>query len=137
MRLDRILLKSVVSSMWCNVKSKCIRSSNQTGRSEIVISDEPIKITNRFAPLLNYSDCSLRSDDTVLYDDGTVARATFRPRNQKKNNLHYMASKRKDQLNQHYFCQAATETDVECEFIHSFIHLFTCQKSFTCSKNRI
>jgi hypothetical protein len=52
----------------------------------------------------------------VLYDDRIVARTTSRPRNLKKNNQHYVASKRKNQFNQHYFCQAATETNIECEF---------------------
>jgi hypothetical protein len=102
--------------MWYNVNSKCIETNNQAGRSEIARSDEPVKITNRFAPLLNYSDCSLRSDNTLLYNDRTVAQTTSRPRNMMKNNQHYVAIKRKNQLSQHYSCQVATETDVECGF---------------------
>jgi hypothetical protein len=58
-----------LSPAWRSVKSNFTKTNNQARRPETVRYGEPVKTANRFAPLSNYSDCSPRSDDTVLCGD--------------------------------------------------------------------
>jgi hypothetical protein len=92
---------------WYNIKSKLSKSDNQTGRFESSRS-ESIITANKFAPLLNFPNCTPRRDKVVSSFVKCTNLTNFRSRKTKKPNQSTMFTQYENQCKQHCIHQSTT-----------------------------